>query len=78
MAKRDLNELKDRLWDAFERVTQVAQTDIDVNNMSNRTLAGKLFTSAAEIAKAIASVEREQRELQSDGRFTGKLPGKEP
>ncbi|MEZ0226045.1 MAG: hypothetical protein ACAH83_15935 [Alphaproteobacteria bacterium] len=69
MTSENLEDLKGRLYEAFDQVVDIAKADLAQANISNRTLAAELLKSAAQMAQGIAVIEREQREA-SEGRFT--------
>jgi hypothetical protein len=72
MAIEDLARMKNRLTAMFDQVVDIAQEDLDTATISNRTLAAELLKSAAEIAKAVAAIEREERNAGAEDKL-GKL-----
>ena len=72
MASEDLARMKNRLTAMFDQVVDIAQEDLSTPTIGNRTLAAELLKSAAEIAKAVAAIEREERDAGAEDKL-GKL-----
>lgn len=72
MASEDLARMKNRLTAVFDQVVDIAEEDLNTPTIGNRTLAAELLKSAAEIAKAVAAIEREERDAGAEDKL-GKL-----
>ena len=64
-----LDEMKDKLREAFDNALSVAAEDFAISQINNRTLAAELVKSAAAAAQAIVAIEREQRESRESKTF---------
>ncbi|TAL36878.1 MAG: hypothetical protein EPN97_06085 [Alphaproteobacteria bacterium] len=69
MKSENLDDLKGRLYEAFDRVVDIAKEDLEVGTIPNRTLAAELLKSASQMAQGIAAIEREQREAREEKGF---------
>lgn len=69
MKSENLEDLKGRLYEAFDRVVDIAKEDLEIATIPNRTLAAELLKAASEMARSIAEIEREQREAREDKGF---------
>lgn len=70
MKSENLDDLKGRLYEAFDQVIDTAKADLNMNNISNRTLAAEMMKAASQMAQGIAVIEREQREAREGKGFS--------
>jgi hypothetical protein len=69
MKSENLEDLKGRLYEAFDEVIDVAKEDLKIATIPNRTLAAELLKAASEMARSITEIEREQREAREEKGF---------
>ncbi len=56
-----LEEMKDRLKAAFGKVMDIAEDDLAISTIPNRTLAADLYRAAAQMAQAVNDIEKKEQ-----------------